>query len=167
MATIVILAGGLATRLRPFTEKIPKALLEVAGRPFIEWQIIQFRGQGFADFVICAGYLGEQIEALLGDGTSYGVSIRYSYDGEKLLGTAGALRKAADLLSDPFLVIYGDSYLEIDYRAVLKSYQYSDSPALMTVYANGDRWDSSNVEFVGGRIRCYDKKKPDTGDAVY
>ena len=159
MATVAILAGGLATRLRPVTEKIPKALLEVAGRPFIEWQIALLRSQGFTDFVICTGYLGEKIEAFLGNGSSYGVSIRYSYDGETLLGTAGALRKAIDLLSDPFLMIYGDSYLELDYRSVLQAYRYSGCPALMTVYENSDRWDSSNVEFAEGRIQRYDKRQ--------
>lgn len=158
MTTVAILAGGLATRLRPVTETIPKALLEVAGRPFIEWQLDLFRRQGFTDFVICTGYLGEKIEAFLGDGSSRGVSIRYSHDGPTLLGTAGALRKAADLLSDPFLVIYGDSYLEMDYRAALQSYRHSGCPALMTVYENGDRWDTSNVEFAAGRVRRYDKK---------
>jgi len=158
MVTVAILAGGLATRLRPVTEKIPKALLEVAGRAFIEWQLDLFQRQGFTKFIICTGYLGEKIEEFLGDGFSRGVSIEYSYDGDKLLGTAGALRKAAALLSDPFLVIYGDSYLEIDYNAVLQAYYYSECPALMTVYANGDRWDSSNVEFSDGRILRYDKK---------
>jgi NDP-sugar pyrophosphorylase family protein len=156
--TVAILAGGLATRLRPVTEKIPKAMLEVAGRPFIEWQLDLFQAQGFTDFVICSGYLGEQIESHLGNGASRGVSIRYSPDGDKLLGTAGTLRKAAGLLSDPCLVIYGDSYLEIDYRAVLQAFQYAGDPALMTVYQNGDRWDSSNVEFSAGRICRYDKK---------
>jgi len=158
LPTVAILAGGLATRLRPVTEKIPKAMLEVAGRPFIEWQLDLFQSQGFCDFVICSGYLGEQIEAFLGNGAARGISIRYSPDGDKLLGTAGTLRKAAGLLSDPCLVIYGDSYLEIDYRAALQAFQYAGDPALMTVYQNGDRWDSSNVEFSAGRIRRYDKK---------
>lgn len=158
MVSVAILAGGLATRLRPYTEKIPKALLEVAGRPFIDWQLDLFQSQGFKDFVICTGYLGEQIETYLGDGSSREIRVRYSYDGEKLLGTGGALRKAADFLSDPFLVIYGDSYLEMDYRAVVEAYRYSGLQALMTVYENGDLWDSSNVEFDCGRIRRYDKK---------
>ena len=159
MTTVAILAGGLATRLRPVTETIPKALLEVGGRPFIEWQLDLFQSQGFTDFVICTGYLGEKIEALLGNGSSRGVSIRYSHDGPVLLGPAGALRKAAELLSDPFLVIYGDSYLEMDYRAAIRCFHDSGCPALMTVYANGGRWDASNVEFAGGRVQRYDKKQ--------
>ena len=161
LPTVAILAGGLATRLRPVTEKIPKSMLEVAGRPFIDWQLDLFQAQGFTDFVICSGYLGEQIETHLGSGAARGISIRYSADGDTLLGTGGALRQAAGLLSDPCLVTYGDSYLEVDLQAVCRAFHYAGLPALMTVYPNGDRWDSSNVSFADGRVLRYDKKERD------
>src|SRR5436309_281645 len=113
--TAAILAGGLATRLRPITDTIPKAMAEVAGRPFIDHQLRLLRARGFRHAVLCLGYRGEQVERHVGDGAAFELEVKTSYDGEKLLGTAGALKKAASLLSDPFLVLYGDSYLPIDY----------------------------------------------------
>lgn len=156
---VAILAGGLATRLRPITETIPKALVSVAGRPFLAHQLELLKQQGFAHVVLCVGYLGEQIEAAFGDGKAYGLHLDYSYDGEKLIGTAGALRKALPLLGESFLTLYGDSYLEIDYRAVCAAFAQGDKPALMTIIENSKGTEPSNVLFENGTVRLYDKKK--------
>ena len=156
---VVILAGGLATRLRPLTEKIPKALVEVAGRPFLEHQIELLKSNAVAEIILCVGYLGEMIEERYGGGETLGVRIRYSFDGPKLLGTGGAIKKALALLPDTFFVLYGDSYLPVHYQAVAAAFQKAGKPALMTVYANADAWDTSNVWFEHGRIRLYSKRE--------
>jgi NDP-sugar pyrophosphorylase family protein len=155
---VALLAGGLATRLRPVTETIPKALVEVAGRPFIDHQLALLRRHGIRRVVLCLGYRGEQVQAYLGDGAAQGMELCYSYDGERLLGTGGALRRAATLLGDLFWVMYGDSYMDIDYRAVLADFVRRDALGLMTVLHNGDRWDHSNVVFRDGRLLRYDKR---------
>ncbi len=157
---VAILSGGLATRLHPITEKIPKALVRVAGKPFVAWQLEYMRTQGAKQVVLCVGYLGEQIEKELGDGSAYGLEVRYSWDGPRLLGTGGALRRAAPLLGDRFFVFYGDSYLPVDFRAVERSFLQGGTPALMTVLQNHDRWDKSNVLFRQGRILEYNKQSP-------
>ena len=117
MLPVAILAGGLATRLRPITTRIPKALVEVAGEPFIAHQLRYLKAQGISEVVMCTGYLGEMIEAVVKDGAGFGVNVKYSPDGEKLLGTGGALRQALPLLSDEFFVLYGDSFLPVDFKA--------------------------------------------------
>lgn len=156
---VAILAGGLATRLRPITEKIPKALVSVAGEPFLAHQIRLLHGAGFRHIVICAGYLGEMIKAEFGDGARFEMRIDYSFDVPHLLGTGGALKRALPLLRQNFFVLYGDSYLPIDYTAAKRAFLASDKPALMTVFKNEGRWDTSNVWFDGGEILCYDKKQ--------
>jgi NDP-sugar pyrophosphorylase family protein len=156
---VVILAGGLATRLRPITEKIPKALVEVARRPFLAHQLDLLRSNQVTEVILCVGYLGEMIEETFGDGSELGIRIRYSYDGPELLGTGGAIRKALPLLPQFFFVLYGDSYLPIDYQAVARAYTNSGQPALMTVFANHDAWDKSNVWFEDGEIKLYSKKR--------
>ena len=156
---VVILAGGLATRLRPLTEKIPKSLVEVAGHPFLEHQVALLRKNGITEIFLCVGYLGEMIEELFGDGKQFGMEIIYSYDGDKLLGTGGAIKKLLPKLSKDFFVLYGDSYLPIDYQAVATRFQVSKKPALMTVFRNNDAWDRSNVWFEDGTIRRYSKKE--------
>ena len=156
---VAILAGGLATRLRPITETIPKGLVEVAGKPFLESQLTYLRDQGFRRIVLCVGYLGDQIEERYGDGSSLGVDLRYSHDGPVLLGTGGALRRALPMLGAGFLVLYGDSYLPVDFRQVVEAFRQQTLPALMTVYRNEDRWDGSNVFFEGSRILQYSKRK--------
>ena len=157
--TIAILAGGRATRLKSLTTDIPKSLIPVAGRPFIYHQIDLLRFFGFRRFVLCTGYLGKMIEEAVGDGSHLGVQVDYSRDGEPLLGTAGALRTALPLLSEPFFVLYGDSYLSVDFRKVAETYRRAQRLALMTVYANENRWVPSNVWFEGGLIKAYDKNK--------
>jgi NDP-sugar pyrophosphorylase family protein len=155
---VAILAGGLATRLRPATDKIPKAMLSVAGEPFLVHQLRLLRSEGFRNIVLCVGYLGELIEAKIGDGKRFGVQIDYSSDGPTLLGTAGALKLASSKLGERFLVIYGDSYMPVDYAAIVEAFVHSEKPALMTVFENQGRWDASNVWFEAGEIHRYDKK---------
>ena len=163
---IAILAGGLATRLRPLTERVPKVLLEVAGRPFAEHQLRLLHDAGIEDVVFCVGYLGEMVEEALDDGSRFGLSIRYSYDGDQLRGTGGALIGALPLLGDAFLIMYGDSYLECDYAAVARTFVESGKLGLMAVIRNEGRWDKSNVVFEDGRIVRYDKKDR-TSDMLY
>jgi NDP-sugar pyrophosphorylase family protein len=154
---LALLAGGLATRLRPLTLAMPKSMVEVAGEPFIAHQLRLLASQGINEIVICAGYLGEQIEAYVGEGTAFGCNARYSFDGVLPLGTGGALRKALPLLSDPFIVMYGDSYLPTPFAPILTAFDRAGLPALMTVFRNVGRWDTSNVEFVDGVILRHDK----------
>ena len=157
---VAILAGGLAKRLRPVTETIPKALVEVAGQPFIFRQLDYLRGQGVSRVVLCVGFLGEQIEAIVGDGAACGLSVSYSQDWPTLMGTGGALRQALPLLDSQFLVLYGDSYLPIDFASVERAFLNSGQPALMTVQRNADQWDKSNVLFVDNVIVEYNKRAP-------
>ena len=156
---VAILAGGLATRLRPVTEKTPKALLNVAGEPFLVHQARLLHSHGLRKIVLCVGYLGEMIKAKLGDGSDLGVQIAYSFDGAVLLGTGGALKRALPMLGERFLVTYGDSYMPVDYSAIVDAFVLSGKPALMTVLENEGRWDSSNLCFEAGEIRRYDKKR--------
>ena len=155
---VAILAGGLATRLKPITETLPKLLGDVAGEPFFTHQIRLLKKSGLRRLVLCVGYLGEKIVARYGDGSRWGVEIAYSLDGPKLLGTGGALIKALPALGDAFYVLYGDSYLPIDYLAVGRAFLASGKLGMMTVFENSGRFDSSNVWFEAGAIRAYDKK---------
>ena len=157
MLPIAILAGGLATRLRPITQTIPKALIEIAGEPFLGHQLRLLSRGGIQRAVLCVGYLGEQIRAYAGDGSAFGLHVEYAFDGPQLLGTGGAIKQALPLLGDAFLVLYGDSYLPCDYGAVAQAFGDSGKLGLMTVYRNQGQWDSSNVEFSDGRILAYDK----------
>jgi NDP-sugar pyrophosphorylase family protein len=155
---VAILAGGLATRLRPITEKIPKSLVPVAGRPFLAHQLEMLHARGIRRAVLCIGYLGEMIERDFGDGHDYGIHLEYSFDGPKLLGTGGALKRALPKLGPEFFVLYGDSYLPIEYRPVAESFHRGGQPGLMTVYRNEGLYDASNVVFRDGAIVVYDKK---------
>lgn len=157
---VVILAGGLATRLRPLTEKIPKSLIDIHGRPFAEIQLDLLRAYGVRRVIFCVGYLGEMVQAALGDGRRWGMNIHYVFDGPVLLGTGGALRRALPCLGEAFLIMYGDSYLECDYGAVENAFIESGKSGLMTVFRNQGLWDRSNVVFTDGRIVCYDKVTP-------
>jgi MurNAc alpha-1-phosphate uridylyltransferase len=164
---VCILAGGLGTRLGQAVADTPKPLLEVAGAPFLRHQLRLLKGYGARRVVLCVGYLGERIEAALGDGADEGLELSYAYDGPDLRGTAGAIRGALDQLGDAFLVLYGDTYLRIDYAAVQAAFVASGLPALMTVLRNEGRWDASNVVLGGGdgdgdgtRVLAYDKHAP-------
>jgi N-acetyl-alpha-D-muramate 1-phosphate uridylyltransferase len=162
MFSVAILAGGLATRLRPITETIPKALIDVAGKPFIIRQLEYLRSQEISRVVLCIGHLGEMIEAEIGNGKSLGLEVVYSADGDILLGTGGALKKALPTLGDDFFVLYGDSFLPIDFLEVQNTYISQKKPALMTVLKNANQWDKSNVEFRDGVLKEYNKHAPNS-----
>lgn len=157
MFPVALLAGGVATRLRPMTDTIPKALVDVNGEPFIAHQLRLLRAHGIERVIVCTGYLGEMIQACVGDGVRFGLHIEFSFDGPRLLGTGGAIKKALPLLGDAFCVLYGDSYLPCDYCAAQITFERSDRLALMTVFRNDGRWDRSNVEFADGQVLAYDK----------
>lgn len=157
---VAILAGGLATRLHPLTRNVPKALVDVNGEPFIAHQLRLLRANGIERAVVCAGYLGEMLQAFVGAGMRFGLRVEFSFDGPQLLGTAGAVKQALSLLGETFFVLYGDSYLPCDYRAVQAAFEKSGKAALMTVFRNHGRWDRSNVQFGDGDILAYDKQNP-------
>jgi len=158
MPPVVILAGGPATRLYPVTRHIPKAMLEVAGKPFIGHQLELLKERGITKIVICAGYLGEQIKHFVKDGADFGLSVNYSFDGARLLGTGGALRKALPLLDDVFFVMYGDSYLTTDFGPIVEYFFSHKKKGLMTIFRNQNNWDRSNIVYENGEIIRYDKK---------
>jgi len=159
MLQIAILMGGLATRLYPITKNIPKSMIEVAGEPFIVHQLRKLSLQGIKNVVLCVGHLGSKIEPILKDGSEYGVKLKYSYDTKKLLGTGGAIKKALPLLGKEFFVLYGDSWLEINYLSVYRYFKESGCKGLMTVFKNEGKWDSSNVEIEKNKIKKYSKTK--------
>jgi NDP-sugar pyrophosphorylase family protein len=156
---VAILAGGLATRMRPHTESRPKSMLEVAGEPFIAHQLRLLKRAEIGSVVLCLGHLGRQVADFVGDGSSFGLQVAVSHDGPALLGTGGALRRALPLLGDCFFVLYGDSYLDVPMRALWDRFRDSRLPALMTVYRNEGRWDTSNVVYDGARVSYYSKKE--------
>jgi N-acetyl-alpha-D-muramate 1-phosphate uridylyltransferase len=160
MLPVAILAGGLATRLRPITERIPKALVEINGEPFIAHQLRLLYARGIRRVVLCVGYLGEMVRQFVREGQAFGLEVKYSFDGPVLRGTAGAIHEALPLLGRAFFVLYGDSYLPCDYAGVEEAFVRSGKMGLMTVFRNDGQWDSSNVEFAAGRILAYDKRNP-------
>lgn len=166
MMQAVILAGGLGTRLKPLTEEIPKSMIQIQGKPFLEHQLNLLRQGGISDIVLCVGYLGEKIKEYFGDGKEFGVKIKYSEETEKLLGTAGALENARDLLDDTFFATYGDAYLILDYRGVMGYFKKFNKLGLMVVLKNFDRYDKSNVVVEGDLIKVYDKQRR-APDMVY
>jgi MurNAc alpha-1-phosphate uridylyltransferase len=156
----VILAGGLATRMRPLTETIPKALIPVAGLPFVDHQLGWMASHGVTRVVLSIGYRGDMLRDHVGDGARFGLEeVRVVDEGTALRGTAGALRLALDqgALEEGFLVTYGDSFLPIDFAPVWEAFHASGAPALMTVFHNAGRWDTSNVIYGDGRVELYDK----------
>ncbi|MEZ5405586.1 MAG: nucleotidyltransferase family protein [Verrucomicrobiia bacterium] len=155
---IAILAGGLATRLRPITNQIPKALVPIAGVPFLTHQIHLLKSQGINEIVLCVGHLGEMIQEQYGNGEKFDIKISYSFDGEQPLGTGGAIAKALPMLGERFFVLYGDSYLPIDYQAIAQAHIAAQKLGLMTVFENEGKWDTSNIWFEKGVIKAYDKK---------
>jgi len=156
--SVVILAGGLATRLRPVTATLPKALIKINNEPFIAHQLRLLQRSGIRQVVLCVGYLSDQIIEVVGDGRQFGLNVVYSFDGAQLLGTAGAIKRALPLLEDNFFVLYGDSYLPCDYYVAQSAFINSKKSALMTVFHNSGRWDKSNVELSGSSIVAYDKQ---------
>lgn len=156
---VCILAGGRATRLGAQAQNRPKALIEVAGRPFLTHQLGLLAAHGLDRAVLCVGHMGERVEAALGPRCA-GVDLEYSYDGPGLDGTLGAIRRAAPRLGPRFLVLYGDTYLRLDYRGFCEQWARSGHPAAMTVLLNDGRWDRSNALFSDGLVRLYDKHRP-------
>lgn len=158
----VILAGGLATRMRPLTLTVPKAMLEVGGRPFVDWQLERLAECGIRDVVMCVAHLAEQIEAHVQDGARFGVRVQWAHEGPKLLGTAGAIRAALPMLEPTFLVTYGDSYLPFDYAEPLRILDaHADCDAVMAVYRNQGAFDASNVVTDGTWVVRYEKGQKD------
>jgi N-acetyl-alpha-D-muramate 1-phosphate uridylyltransferase len=157
----VVLAGGRGTRLGPLAQYIPKNLIRVLGHPFAAYQLHWLVRQGVSDVIMCVGHLGELIRIELGDGTKFGLRIRYVQESERLLGTGGALRLAYEdgLLQQDFLVTYGDSLLDLDIADLITHYRNCGAPALMSVLRNGGRFDRSNATFDGQLVR-YDKRNP-------
>jgi NDP-sugar pyrophosphorylase family protein len=157
MIPVIILAGGLATRMRPVTEKIPKSMIAVNGKPFIHHQLTLLEKNGVSEVVLCVGYLGQQIEEYVSNGSTYHLHVEYSYDGDTLLGTGGAIKHIGNNLPDAFFVLYGDSYLDIAYQKVEHAYQVSGKKGLMTIFKNENQWDTSNVVFQDNTIIKYSK----------
>jgi MurNAc alpha-1-phosphate uridylyltransferase len=156
LPSVCILAGGLGTRLGERVEAVPKPLLEVAGKPFLIHQLRSLADHGAVHVVLCVGYLGELIERTIG-ARQFGITIEYRYDGDELRGTLGAVRGAADLLGDRFLVLYGDTYLQLNYEAACEGWRESGCAGLMAVFKNRNRWDSSNAILSGDRVTTYRK----------
>lgn len=157
---VAILAGGLATRLRPLTQEIPKSMVEVQGKPFLQHQMELLHSNGVRDLVLCVGHLSEQIKSHFGDGRRWGVRISYSDEGERRLGTAGALKLAEPLLADQFFVLFGDSYLMLDYGAIMDHFLTRDRLGLMVVYRNNNQYDTSDLLVEAGYVVAYDKEHP-------
>jgi NDP-sugar pyrophosphorylase family protein len=156
---VCLLAGGLGKRLGETVRDTPKPLLEVAGEPFLLHQLRLLARYGASRIVLCVGYLGELIEERIGN-AQFGIQITYSYDGPSLIGTLGAVRKALPGLGERFLILYGDTYLRLDYAAAALAWERSALPGLMTVLRNQGQWDVSNAIFDGARVTTYDKGSP-------
>ena len=158
----VVLAGGLATRLGERTQHLPKALIPIAGRPFLAWQLEALARSGFRDVLLCVGHFADQIREFLGDGSAFSSTVAYSEDGPTLLGTGGALRRALHLLEPSFLVTYGDSYLPFDYAAPLRDLEaHPEALGTMSVFQNHGAWDQSNSAVQGDQVVRYEKSSRD------
>lgn len=152
-----ILAGGLGTRLRPLTSRVPKGMVEVDGRPFLEYEIDLLKRNGIGDIVLCLGHLGEQIERHFGGGERFGAKIRYSYDGSELLGPVGGLKMAEGLLKDEFFVTYGDAYLRMDYAGLMATLDGSGKLGVMAVFKDDGSLGKRDVAVENGFVIAYDK----------
>lgn len=156
-----MLCGGLGTRISPLSDRIPKSLIEVAGKPFIYHQFNLLSSNGFKKIIICAGHYGDQIVEFVGSGSKWGLDVSYSFDGNDKIGTGGALLKASKLLENFFFVMYGDSYLPINYLSMLDAFYKSNTLGLMAVYKNYNKKDRSNVMFYkDSKCIYYSKKIP-------
>jgi N-acetyl-alpha-D-muramate 1-phosphate uridylyltransferase len=155
---VAVIAGGKGTRLFPLTKDLPKPMVPVNGKPFLEYEINLLKNNGISDFVFCVGYLGRVIQGYFGDGEELGVRIRYSFDGEKPLGVIGALKSAEPLLEESFFMTYADCYLRADYENAMRKFRNSGRLGLMFVYENRDKYGKSDVEVKDGYVVNYDKK---------
>lgn len=159
MPPVAVLAGGRGTRLGAIADSVPKPLVEVAGEPFLFHPLRRLASAGVRKVVLCVGYLGEQIESVVGP-RRFGMDIAYSYDGPELAGTLGALRRARPLLGERFLVLYGDTVLTLDYRELTTAWSRSRLPGYLAVLENRGRWGPSNTEVHGGMVVAHDKVSP-------
>ena len=159
MLPIVLLAGGLGTRIKKVTGNLPKSMVPVNGKPFIYWQLNLLRDSGYQDFVLCVSHGAEHLREYLGDGHKFGINVRYSYDGDRQLGTGGAILNATQLLGENFAVLYGDSYLPVDFKEIEIAFLKMKCKALMTVFKNSGEYGESNIEFSNGRILRYSKSQ--------
>ena len=160
MLPVLILAGGLGTRLGSRTRETPKVMVRVFGRPFIEWQLRFLARQGVSKVVLSVGHMADQIKGFVGDGRQFNLSVDYSHDGATLLGTGGAVYRATHVIDPPFFILYGDSLLPIQFEPIQSEFLNGSGDTLMTVFKNQGRWDISNVEFVTPYVTLYDKRSP-------
>jgi NDP-sugar pyrophosphorylase family protein len=156
---VVILAGGMAKRLRPLTNNIPKALIDIDGVPFIDWQLQLLSRNGITQVVVCVSYKSDLIQSHVGDGSQFGLDVIYSTEKDQPMGTGGAIKNAINNLNENFMVIYGDSYLDVNYLELAEAYVSLRKPSMMTVFKNEGAYDQSNVKFESGRIYEYSKNK--------
>ena len=159
---MVILCGGLATRLGDIAKDIPKSMINIDGKPFLEYQIENLKKNSIKDIVLCVGHLSEKIEDYFLDGSRFGVNIKYSHDSDKLLGPIGAVKKAEGLLDDVFFIMYGDTYLSVDYQKVYTFFSQNDKQGLMVVYKNNNKFDKSNISIENNMVTGYGEN-----DAIY
>ncbi|MBI5779282.1 MAG: nucleotidyltransferase family protein [Planctomycetes bacterium] len=157
----VILAGGLGTRLRPLTLTIPKPMVEIAGKPYLYYQLMYLKKYKITDILLCIGHLGHQIKEYFGTGRKYGLNIRYSSE-NKPLGTGGGLKKARRLLQNSFILLYGDSFLPVNYSGLQAKFRAYGKSGLIAVYDNKDNTKvKNNIALDAGRaITRYDKISP-------
>jgi NDP-sugar pyrophosphorylase family protein len=163
---IVILCGGLATRLEHLTKNIPKSMIEIKNKPFLEYQIENLKRSNIKDIVLCVGHLSEQIKNYFGDGEKFDVNIKYSHDGDKQLGPIGALKNTESLIEDIFFILYGDSYLNLDYQKMYSYFKTQNKLGLMAVYKNFNRFDKSNLIVKDDMIVAYGEKER-TKEMIY
>jgi NDP-sugar pyrophosphorylase family protein len=156
---MVILCGGLATRLGDIAKNTPKSMIDIQGKPFLEHQIEQLKKHQVKDIVLCVDYLSEKIETYFGNGKKFDVNIQYSHDGDKPLGPIGALKKAEPFLNDVFFTMYGDSYVFVDYKKAYNQFIKQDKLAMMIAYQNYDKYDKSNLVIKNGKMIQYGGKK--------
>jgi NDP-sugar pyrophosphorylase family protein len=154
---VAVLAGGLATRLGELTQSMPKSMLDIQGEPFISHQLKQLARLGAKDVVLCVGHLSKSIEDFVGDGSVFGLSVTYSYDGVEQQGTGGAISRALDLLDEEFIVTYGDSYLDLDLTELTRFHREAKLPATMAIFRNDGQWDKSNVRMISPHKIVYEK----------
>jgi NDP-sugar pyrophosphorylase family protein len=157
MYQLVILAGGFAKRLGLITEQIPKALVKINDIPFVDWQLSLLARKGIKKVIFCVSHKSEMIESHIGDGSRFNLEVKYSKDGITQLGTGGAIRKSISLLDESFMVLYGDSYLEMDYKEAETAFEASGKPAMVTVYKNSGQYDTSNIKFNKNVVEQYKK----------
>jgi NDP-sugar pyrophosphorylase family protein len=160
---VIVLAGGLGTRLASLTGAVPKALVPVAGRPFLEHSLALLARAGARRVVLSIGHRGELIEAAFGDGAPLGLELEYVHDGPTLRGTAGAIRGALPLLGARFLVLYGDTYLRIDYASFAATHAAGGRAGTMSVLRHPGVLGTPNCVVEHGLVTTYDKRTPPAG----